>query len=240
MAVSNSLFFERTMNLCIRHCTGVKPCIDKVRSRFIGFPSFDTRMSSTRTVQVDLTRNFHLYKARYESFVFIRVRFHESGSYWLFYSLYKFFNNSIHCSSLLSSVRGSSESPITGTTQIQSFRFSSHLPKRPVPVDSGFQLIVLFSSIIRSLGGRTNKTSYPTDSKVPVCLYASNADGMYMLLVVPDNCVIMQILVHVRFVLIVRFGSYAFFTKRPAYSFIICMPIRNTLFYKCFIQFVKV
>ncbi len=35
--------------------------------------------------------------------------------------------------------------------RFQSLRFSSHLPKRPVPVDSGFQRIVPFSSIMRSL-----------------------------------------------------------------------------------------
>src|ERR1035438_7429915 len=35
--------------------------------------------------------------------------------------------------------------------RFQSTRFSSQFPNRPVPVDSGFQLIVLFSSIIRSL-----------------------------------------------------------------------------------------
>ena len=35
--------------------------------------------------------------------------------------------------------------------RFQSLRFSSHLPKRPVPVDSGFQRIVRFSSIMRSL-----------------------------------------------------------------------------------------
>ena len=34
--------------------------------------------------------------------------------------------------------------------RFQSTRPSSHLPKRPVPVDSGFQRIVLLSSIIRS------------------------------------------------------------------------------------------
>ena len=34
--------------------------------------------------------------------------------------------------------------------RFQSFRFSSQLPKRPVPVDSGCQLMVLFSSNIRS------------------------------------------------------------------------------------------
>ncbi len=34
--------------------------------------------------------------------------------------------------------------------KFQSTRFSSHLPNRPVPVDAGFQLIVLFSSIILS------------------------------------------------------------------------------------------
>ena len=35
--------------------------------------------------------------------------------------------------------------------RFQSTRFSSQLPKRPVPVAAGFQLIVLLSSIIRSL-----------------------------------------------------------------------------------------
>src|SRR6185437_2473296 len=34
--------------------------------------------------------------------------------------------------------------------RFQSTRFSSQLPKRPVPVDSGFQLMVLFSSTILS------------------------------------------------------------------------------------------
>ncbi len=34
--------------------------------------------------------------------------------------------------------------------RFQSFRLSSQLPKRPVPVDSGCQLMVLFSSDIRS------------------------------------------------------------------------------------------
>src|SRR5574344_895497 len=34
--------------------------------------------------------------------------------------------------------------------RFQSFRFSSQFPKRPVPVDSGCQLIVLFNSYIRS------------------------------------------------------------------------------------------
>ena len=37
------------------------------------------------------------------------------------------------------------------TDKFQSFKFSNQLPKRPVPVDSGFQLIVLFNSIILSL-----------------------------------------------------------------------------------------
>ena len=35
--------------------------------------------------------------------------------------------------------------------RFQSFKLSSQLPKRPVPVDSGCQLIVLFNSDIRSL-----------------------------------------------------------------------------------------
>ena len=35
--------------------------------------------------------------------------------------------------------------------RFQSFKFSNQLPKRPVPVASGFQLMVLFNSIIRSL-----------------------------------------------------------------------------------------
>src|SRR5690554_2579632 len=35
--------------------------------------------------------------------------------------------------------------------RFQSLRFSSQLPNRPVPVLSGFQFIVLFSAIIRSL-----------------------------------------------------------------------------------------
>ena len=34
--------------------------------------------------------------------------------------------------------------------RFQSLRFSSQLPKRPVPVDSGCQLIVLLSSAMRS------------------------------------------------------------------------------------------
>src|SRR5690606_39052668 len=34
--------------------------------------------------------------------------------------------------------------------KFQSFKFSNQLPKRPVPVVSGFQLIVLFKSIMRS------------------------------------------------------------------------------------------
>ena len=34
--------------------------------------------------------------------------------------------------------------------KFQSCKFSSHLPKRPVPVLCGFQLIVLFNSIMRS------------------------------------------------------------------------------------------
>ncbi len=35
--------------------------------------------------------------------------------------------------------------------KFQSLRFSSQFPKRPVPVDAGFQLIVLFKAIIWSL-----------------------------------------------------------------------------------------
>ena len=35
--------------------------------------------------------------------------------------------------------------------RFQSLTFSSHLPKRPVPVLSGFHVIVLFNSIMRSL-----------------------------------------------------------------------------------------
>jgi hypothetical protein len=35
--------------------------------------------------------------------------------------------------------------------RFQSFRLSSQLPKRPVPVDSGYQLMVLLSSLMRSL-----------------------------------------------------------------------------------------
>src|SRR5882762_4294036 len=35
--------------------------------------------------------------------------------------------------------------------KFQSTRFSSQLPNRPVPVDSGFQLIDLFNSTMRSL-----------------------------------------------------------------------------------------
>ncbi len=35
--------------------------------------------------------------------------------------------------------------------KFQSFTFSSHFPKRPVPVLSGFHVIVLFNAIMRSL-----------------------------------------------------------------------------------------
>ena len=34
--------------------------------------------------------------------------------------------------------------------KFQSFAFSSHFPKRPVPVDSGFHWMVLFNSTMRS------------------------------------------------------------------------------------------
>src|SRR5690554_1495173 len=45
--------------------------------------------------------------------------------------------------------------------KFQSFKFSSHFPKRPVPVDSGCQLIVLFNSTILSFLSvtRTNQES---------------------------------------------------------------------------------
>ena len=45
---------------------------------------------------------------------------------------------------------GADDANVARAAGIPSFRFSSHLPKRPVPVDSGFQLMVLFNSIIRS------------------------------------------------------------------------------------------
>ena len=45
--------------------------------------------------------------------------------------------------------------------RFQSFTFSSHFPKRPVPVLSGFHVIVLFSSIMRSFAAvaRMNQES---------------------------------------------------------------------------------
>ena len=45
--------------------------------------------------------------------------------------------------------------------RFQSLTFSSHFPKRPVPVLSGFHVIVLFSSIMRSFASvaRMNQES---------------------------------------------------------------------------------
>ncbi len=66
-----------------------------------------------------------------------------------------FFSSSadpIHISSFLSSVThiGSGVPQNRERERFQSTRFSSHFPNLPVPVDFGFQFIVLFSSIILS------------------------------------------------------------------------------------------
>ena len=55
-------------------------------------------------------------------------------------------------SSLPSSVRqiGSGVPQKRLRLRFQSWMFSSHWPKRPVPVDSGFQVIVLFRATISS------------------------------------------------------------------------------------------
>ena len=59
----------------------------------------------------------------------------------------------MHFSSLWSSVAqiGSGVPQYRERDRFQSTRFSSHLPKRPEPVLAGFQLIVSFSAISRSL-----------------------------------------------------------------------------------------
>ena len=59
----------------------------------------------------------------------------------------------MHFSSLPSSVRqiGRGVPQKRLRDRFQSWMFSSHWPKRPVPVDSGFQVMVLFSSTIWSL-----------------------------------------------------------------------------------------
>ena len=58
----------------------------------------------------------------------------------------------MHFSSFLSSVIqiGRGVPQYLERERFQSTRFSSHLPNLPVPVDGGFQLMVLLSSIIRS------------------------------------------------------------------------------------------
>ena len=145
---------KRKMPLRIRHCAAVEPNVNQVWYAFhrFAFAAYQYYFINIRFVQIKnpiVEIIFIGIAAQCTSVAFLISAFSSATLPMHFSSPPLFFSIKLFSASMVFQM-GNGVPQKRLRLRFQSTMFSSQLPKRPSPVDLGFQLMVLFSSTILS------------------------------------------------------------------------------------------